>query len=118
MPEQSSEHLSADRGMRWLRNNWYVPIVVAIDMAIIWRPHAVHHQTAPDNPAVADSSTGEILQEELADRPREEPANPHGVVGGGQKLSHYRGQCEAPASLPSEVFAWSALSLTCPWGSH
>ena len=78
MPEKPSEHVSADRGMRWLRNNWYVPIVVAIDMAIIWRPHAADHQTVPDSPAVTDSPTPEILQKELAGRPREESAKPPG----------------------------------------
>jgi hypothetical protein len=36
------------------------------------------------------------------------------VVGGGQKLSHYRGQFEPPASLPSEFFARPVIGLTRP----
>ena len=39
-------------------------------------------------------------------------------VGGGQKLSHYRGQIEPPASLPSELFGSQLFGGPCPSGSH
>jgi hypothetical protein len=39
-------------------------------------------------------------------------------VGGGQKLSHYRGQIEPPSSLPSELFGSQLFDGSCPWSSH
>ena len=35
------------------------------------------------------------------------------IVGGGQKLSRYRGQIEPPASLPSELFGSLLFSGSC-----
>ena len=67
MPNESREHPAADKTMRWLGNNWWVPIVSALTLEAITRGHAPHgpghaspgetgHRVAP----AAGNGPGEI----------------------------------------------------------
>jgi Ankyrin repeats (3 copies)/Ankyrin repeats (many copies) len=54
MPDEPREHPAADKAMRWLGGNWFVPIVTALTLEAIARAPAPHCPvaSAPEKPAI------------------------------------------------------------------